>query len=664
MSDENHNEGGTAEPLTLDISLSVLDDLGANLYSSIPAVLSEAVANAWDADATEVRIAIDRTGPKITVEDDGLGMSRRDMQSKYLTIGYRRRNSQPDKTATRDRDVMGRKGIGKLSLFAIADTVEIVSQHEGFAPVGVRLHAPDIRECANNREPYRPDEIEIREQASRGTKITISDLRTNPSTLTGNALRKRVARRFAVIGRDFRVWVDGDEITLDDRDDLPAIEYLWVVGNPEPDPQALATKAKRTFPLPPLERDGVSAIKGWLGTFPDQKAVNPNEGDNQVAVLARGKVMHEDLLPGVKAAGYSARYLIGRLEADYLDDTGQPDIATSDRQSVKETDRRFEELLEWFQRSVKRVANDWNKERRDKSLQSAMDEFPAIREWHEGLNSDAKRFASQLFGKIGSLNKADQETKCELYRNSIIAFERLQLREHLTRIEKLPDTADLSMLTALFRSIDEIEEVEYHNILQGRLSVVQKFRGLVEDDERERVLHEYLFDHLWLLDPAWERAAKSAHMERTVKRALDGITDSLSEAEKNARMDIGYRTHAGKHVIVELKRASAKADVHVLSAQLSKYRDAVAKVVRTAAGSGSAKPEVEVIAVLGREPGGNPSDPEMQSRMLREAANARWITYDTLFLNTENAYREYMEAHERASRINDVIQQIRPSGQE
>lgn len=394
MPDEKHNEGGTAAPLTLDISLSVLDDLGANLYSSIPAVLSEAVANAWDADATEVRIAIDRTGRKITVEDNGLGMSRPDMQSKYLTIGYRRRNGEPDKTTTLDRDVMGRKGIGKLSLFAIADTVEIVSQREEAAPVGVRLHAPGIRECANKRKPYLPDEIEIRERTPRGTKITVSDLRTNPGALTGNALRKRVARRFAVIGRDFRVWVDGDEITLDDRDDLPAIEYLWVVGEPDPDPRALATKAKRTFPLPPLERDGVSVVKGWLGTFPDQKAINPNEGDNQVAVLARGKVMHEDLLPSVKAAGYSARYLIGRLEADYLDDTGQPDIATSDRQSVKETDQRFEELLEWFQSSVRHVANGWNKERRDKSLQSAMDEFPAIKEWHDGLNSDAKRFAS------------------------------------------------------------------------------------------------------------------------------------------------------------------------------------------------------------------------------------------------------------------------------
>ena len=43
---------------TMSISLSVLDHLGRGLYSNVPAVLSEVVANAWDADAENVDIAI------------------------------------------------------------------------------------------------------------------------------------------------------------------------------------------------------------------------------------------------------------------------------------------------------------------------------------------------------------------------------------------------------------------------------------------------------------------------------------------------------------------------------------------------------------------------------------------------------------------------------
>lgn len=42
----------------MSLSLNVLNHLGINLYSNIPAVLSEIVANSWDADATRVDITI------------------------------------------------------------------------------------------------------------------------------------------------------------------------------------------------------------------------------------------------------------------------------------------------------------------------------------------------------------------------------------------------------------------------------------------------------------------------------------------------------------------------------------------------------------------------------------------------------------------------------
>ena len=44
---------------TMTINLNILDHLGVGLYSNIPAVLSEAVANAWDADAEHVKIDVD-----------------------------------------------------------------------------------------------------------------------------------------------------------------------------------------------------------------------------------------------------------------------------------------------------------------------------------------------------------------------------------------------------------------------------------------------------------------------------------------------------------------------------------------------------------------------------------------------------------------------------
>ena len=57
----------------MTVDLNVLDHLGINLYSNIAAVLTEAVANAWDADASSVQIRVDPNSDWIEIADDGIG---------------------------------------------------------------------------------------------------------------------------------------------------------------------------------------------------------------------------------------------------------------------------------------------------------------------------------------------------------------------------------------------------------------------------------------------------------------------------------------------------------------------------------------------------------------------------------------------------------------
>jgi len=55
---------------TMTVDLSVLESLGINLYSNAAAVLSELVANAYDADATLVTIDWKQNGEQVVVTDD------------------------------------------------------------------------------------------------------------------------------------------------------------------------------------------------------------------------------------------------------------------------------------------------------------------------------------------------------------------------------------------------------------------------------------------------------------------------------------------------------------------------------------------------------------------------------------------------------------------
>ncbi len=64
--------------LKMQVELTVIDNLGLKMYASLPPVLSELIANAWDADATVVRVSIplDDISETSVIEvfDNGEGM--------------------------------------------------------------------------------------------------------------------------------------------------------------------------------------------------------------------------------------------------------------------------------------------------------------------------------------------------------------------------------------------------------------------------------------------------------------------------------------------------------------------------------------------------------------------------------------------------------------
>ena len=66
------------------LSLNVLEHLGLNLYGNVPAVLSEVVANAWNADARTVRVTLDPDAETIMIQDDGIGMTREDINKRFF----------------------------------------------------------------------------------------------------------------------------------------------------------------------------------------------------------------------------------------------------------------------------------------------------------------------------------------------------------------------------------------------------------------------------------------------------------------------------------------------------------------------------------------------------------------------------------------------------
>ena len=129
------------EPYRMKYDAGTIKHLGLQMYSTLPPVIGELVANAWDANATRVEIKIpeepiNEATTEITISDDGIGMSDKDVRDKYLIIGRDRRTEDrtdvtPVIQGRGGRKIMGRKGIGKFSAFGIAQEIVIESVKDG-----------------------------------------------------------------------------------------------------------------------------------------------------------------------------------------------------------------------------------------------------------------------------------------------------------------------------------------------------------------------------------------------------------------------------------------------------------------------------------------------------------------------------------------------------
>ena len=645
----------------MSLSLNVLRHLGLGLYSNVAAVLSEVVANAWDADATHVSISIDANAGKVTIRDDGHGMTVEDANHKYLHVGYERRKNEGC-TPKFKRSVMGRKGIGKLSLFSIARTVTVQSSRNG-EKHGFVMDSRKIEEQIGNGGDgqYNPCPIDPAEiNLDGGTRIVLTNMKRKLQW-TGRALRRRLARRFSVIGsqNNFEVTLNGEPVTIEDRDYQDKLQYVWTYGKlgsrTSKSAKNLEHKEGRCGSL---EDHSGMTFDGWIGTAVKAGQLRDSdtyESINKIMVMVRGKLAQEDILEEFGEGGLYTKYIFGEIHADFLDLDDEEDIATTSRQKLIEEDPRYQSLKKKLLSELKHIQLQWTRLRNLQGKQRAL-LFPQIKEWFGDLDPDQKKSAERLFGRINQLPIDDDSQKRQLFVSGVLAFESLKLRNMLYRLDEV-SAKNLGALNQVFIQLDDLEASAYYQIARDRLEVIRKLTGLVDENAKERAMQEHLYKHLWLLDPSWERATNTALMEKRIKTALDGVYDSLTEDQKAARLDIYYSTTGKRHVIIELKRADRLLTTTDLHGQISHYYSAAEKIL---AYSGRENEPLEMVCVIGRELRDWNESPtgKQRSRESLKALNARVVMYDELIDNAQEAYKDYVERGQEAGRVYRLIQEI------
>ena len=134
--------------------------------------------------------------------------------------------------------------------------------------------------------------------------------------------------------------------------------------------------------------------------------------------------------------------------------------------------------------------------------------------------------------------------------------------------------------------------------------------------------------------------------------------DVLAPDERKGRLDIRYKTSAGAHIIVELKRYKRVVTLSELIKQGEKYKSALATCLEKC---GTPSPNIQIVFVLGQV------IKQSANRMLGGAEyveqslanlNARVVYYDQMIVNAQNAYGEYIEKDKQLNRLDEVIAKL------
>jgi len=114
-----------------------LDLLGRQQIAGIPTAINELLKNAHDAYADYVDIDYFRVQNLFVLRDDGVGMTKKDFETRWLTLGteskvvHRRSTPPPIDKSKMPRIPMGEKGIGRLAIASIGKQVLIVTKAKG-----------------------------------------------------------------------------------------------------------------------------------------------------------------------------------------------------------------------------------------------------------------------------------------------------------------------------------------------------------------------------------------------------------------------------------------------------------------------------------------------------------------------------------------------------
>jgi hypothetical protein len=596
------------DKLKFKVAPHIVEDLGLNLYTSLPRVLVEFIANAYDADSPEAHIRLDKNRidaerrilkirweeaknnaekngeplPRlaemalpddvtIEVSDMGHGMSRDDLNTKFLVAGRRRRGrTNSNVMSPGGRVLMGRKGLGKLAGFGVAQIVTVISRAAG------ESHATKIKLCyADIISVTDTHDIPIEEErladgggiAEKGTRIILSRLLYEPLGTRLETIENRAADHFSQIAPDnFKILLNGSVVKPTQRKHV----YGW--PNPElPTDQFVdgtyTIEDGRTF-----------AYRYRLRFVEDRQALPAKERGIRIYAHKRLAAAPSLLDADTNMHGFRMTdYLDGVVYADFIDDQPEDYVAT-DRMSLRWESPLLSPMHAELSKAIKEACYIRQKAR-DVEMEKEVneDEFTKSTIESAALTKREQKVALKIAAAVSSLHK--QGFQDEGYKTQFKeVLEGLGRGEILTTLAKLAkdDNPEFDRVVAQVTRLSAEQLEGFYKYARARIDGIEALRKIVlsadfKKHKNEKTLHKLLKQCPWLIDPTFFEFLTSDQAEKTMFKQIEkelkidesvdatydpDADDEVKEGGRNERPDLVFllgNSALNRLVIVELK---------------------------------------------------------------------------------------------------------------
>lgn len=605
--------------LVLKYDPLTIKHLGVSLYSQLPSVLSELVSNAYDADAENISIDLIETPNKeILVKDDGEGMTFDELNEKYLLIGRNRRlSTKAQRTAKKKRPIIGKKGLGKLSVFGVCKEVEVKTVKDGV----MNHFSMDLDKIEKSQGVYHPIIIKKNENTSEksGTTIHLKKIkRKTPFDI--DSISNALSKKFTIFDQMNTTisMLDHDvTITNEMKFENLDVEFEW------------------TFPSKDFgtEYEHWKKIKGKIITPKTPLKDTQMKG---IYLTSRGKIVNEAEFYDARDNDQFHTYVTGYLTVDFIDDFPE-DIISTDRHSLIWENDEAIALKQYLQTIIRKINNDWGKKRAQKKAERIKESGGQdIETWKSELPTYEQKLADQIIDPILKDPSIDPEQSASIIHGVIDQFDNKAFKSYASELAETLPPEELPKILQLMNDWKITEIRELSSLAEARISVINKFEQLLDNNAKEvPTLHNFLKKFSWLLDPRILEFDDEVKYSQILKETYP--EEDLNE--KDRRIDfLCSNALGGILYVIEIKRSNYSVDLKAIE-QAYAYKSFLEEKYSTQSGFSNV-----VCFVIG---GSKSSDHVFKSKEKTYMRTGEVFvkTYTELLEQSKKYHSEFIEAH-------------------